>query len=276
MPDVMTNDRMEALRQYNAAELPTVEKDTAAEDRARERLFDAPAELYQAPAVYVCSVWPRRVESEPFSHGGIGAKRYVLEPGSPKKPFVLAIRNTYTLVMTIGSLSPSGDFMSAQEPKPVYAAQIAKDVIQRETGNHPGNVRGKKGIGIIAGPVPTPAEIEYLANLQTEFLKYIVERADEFYDSGKREKIGGEHREALKMLALDELQHPWYRSKMQMYNSCPACAERILVEARVCKVCHSDLVKFFTDAGELPSKDQWPNVFKAMDKATAKGAPHAK
>ncbi len=267
--NVMEADRMEALRAYNAAELPTVERDVIAEAAIKDRMFEGPAELYQMPKVFVCSVWPKRVVSESFSHGGVGARRYCIEPGSPKNPSVLALYNTYYLTMTIGESTDSGGFRAGYQPSTVYAVQIAKNIIEYETGNHPGNVRGKKGIGIIAGPTPTTAEIEELANYQTQFLKYIVERADSYYDAGQRHKISGEHRDALKMLGLDEVQHPWYRSRVQQYNSCPACAERILLEARVCKVCHTDLVKFFMEANEVPSSEQWPMVAKAIDKLTA-------
>ncbi len=267
--NMMESKRIEALRAYNASELPMVERDVMAEAAMKDRMFEGPAELYQAPKVYVCSVWPRRVISQPFSHGGVGARRYYIEPGSPENPSILALYNTYYLTQTIGDSTDTGGFRVGYQPSPVYAIQIAKNIIEYETGNHPGNVRGKKGIGVISGPQPTPAEINELAHLQVQFLTYIVERADAYDDAGQRLKIGPEHRDAFDMLGLDELQHKWRRNRVQQYNSCPACAERILLEARVCKVCHTDLVKFFMEANEVPSSEQWPMVAKAIDKLTA-------
>lgn len=277
MPEVMTNDRLEALRAYNASELPLVEKDLAAELATRERLFEAPAEFYRVPLVHICSIWPKRVVWQGVGHGGVGLKRYVLEPGSPQKPFILPLQNTYVLIQTIGETKGEGGFSVGYQPAPVLAAQIARDIILQETGNHVANVRGKKGIGIIAGPKATAAELKELFEFQEQFLKYIVERADQFDDANQRHKITSEHREALTMLALDENQHKWYRSRVQQYNACPICSERILAETRVCKHCgpaapyHGDLVKFFMDSGEVPSSEQWPSIAKAIDKLTAKG-----
>lgn len=274
----MDRSAIDALRVYNEQESPRAAADLEVEALMKSRMFSLPAELIQAPFVVVCSVWPERLTSQAFTHGGAGIKRYKIEPGSPEKPSYLPIQNTYDLIQQPESLTgPLG-----HRPATILASQIAVDLIQYWTGDHPGNRRGKKGVGVIKGTrtetgsiVATPDEIVQLVKMQHDFLSFLVERADEYWDIGKREKVTNEHRKALKMLGLDIGQHPWYRSKVQLYNTCPRCAEKILVEANFCKHCRTDLVEFFMDENVVPDGEIWPSVVRAIERKTAKTAKKA-
>ena len=262
---------LEALRMYNAQEAPRTQADIEEEIRMKAALFSIPAELIQMPYVTLCSVWPEALVSQPFVHGGIARKFYYMEPGSPEKPSTLLLQNTFQ-----GVTVNQGNGDPGQDAKPILAGQIAVDLISHWTGDHPGNRKGKKGIGVIQGRVedgkiiPLPQEIAALEKTQREFLSFLVERADEYHDLGKREKITNEHRKALKMLGLDETQHPWYRAKRMQFNSCPACQKRIEQNVYKCAFCHTDLAEHFMMMDEVPSAELWPMVVKVIDRRTSK------
>lgn len=270
----MPASAIEALRSYNESESPRAIADLEAEAGMRERLFGMPAEYVQAPYVFLCSIWPERLVSPPYTHGGVGRKFYYLEPGSPEKPFILPLQNTFDMIIVQQGVGEVG-----HQPGTITAAQIAKDLIAHWTGDHPANRKGKKGIGVIKGHFDkgqvfaSPQEIAELDKLQRAFLTFLVERADEYWDSGRpgdRDKITSEHRKALKMLGLDESQHPWLRSKVQQFNQCPACAERILAEANRCRHCQTNLIAYFMEMDEIPHATQWPSVVKGIERMTKK------
>lgn len=270
---------MEALRQYNEAESPAVLASLEAEAAMKERLYWMPADVFRQGYVVLCSVWPERLVSEPFHHGGVARKRYVIEGGSPERPAYLMIENTFDWIQMQGP-DNKAEFHQAT----IYAHQIAKDLIQYWTGDHPGNRRGKRGVGVISGALDrdtstvtaTPDEILELHKLQHSFLSYSVELADALWDSGnpvQRGKISREHRKAFAMLGLDEKQHPWVRTRVAAYLSCPACGERIRAEATVCKECKTNLIDYFMGE-DLPIKEgDWPNVVLGIARRNARNSP---
>jgi hypothetical protein len=267
---------LEAIRQYNESQEAIIGVDLEAERAAMDRLLQMPAELIQAPTVVICSIWPERLLSQYFTHGGVGRKQYVIPAGSPEAPGYCVLHNTFDLV-----IQQEGMEMGVG-PKPIMAAQIAVDLIRFWTGDHPGLIRGRKGVGIIKGKMDaqgkvtaTSKEIAELAYQQNEFLRYLVEKADELWDTGKRFQITGEHKKALVMLGLDQTQHPWFRSKVQTNSSCPLCTERIPYNVRMCKFCNQDLVRYFAESGEDTSN--WPTIAKdlSMGKTSAFGKAQA-
>lgn len=266
----------ETLRDYNARESPRAEADLEAEAQMRDALFNLPPGIQQQPYVVICSIWPERLISPPFAHSGVGRKNYYLEPGSIEKPSYLVVQNTFTYIQHANGQDP----ISYIE-MPIYASGLGQNLIQHWTGDHPGNRRGKKGVGIIEGRrgadgkfEATEREIETLARQQRDFLGYIVERADMHWDSGRpgdRERATSpEPRKALKLLGLDENQHPWFRSKVKQYSPCPACDERISTGAIKCGKCQENLAKHFMDRDEIPSVDEWPRVVKEIERLTAR------
>lgn len=286
MPEALTAPSpAEVLRRYNVEEAPRLLADVEAEAQSRNALFNMPAGIEIQPFVVLCSVWPERLVSQPFSHGGIGRKYYYMEPGSAENPSYLIVQKTFYYTQ----------FAQRDEPisyveSPVFAPGLAQNLIQFWTGDHPGNKRGKKGIGIIQGervPVKdkvtgevkyelkaTAQEIATLVKQQKDFLGFIVERADQHWDSarpGDRERATSpEPRKALKLLGLDETQHPWFRSKIKQYSPCPRCDSRISTNAIGCKDCGVELAKFFMDRDEIPSADEWPRVVKEIERLTAR------
>lgn len=143
---MMSSDAVDALRAYNMEEVPRIQADLEAEKMVRERLFNMPAEAFRRSYVVICSIWPENLVSEPFHHGGLGRKRYTIEAGSDKNPAYTLIETTFDWITNNG---PNGTPENMQGV--IHAHQIAKDLIQHWTGDHPGNKKGKRGIGVIEG-----------------------------------------------------------------------------------------------------------------------------
>jgi hypothetical protein len=220
----------------------------------------------------------------------MGRKFYTIGAGSPLKPTVILIQSTFDYIQKAG---PEG--MAEVEMAPIPAAAVATDLIMSWCGDHPGNRAGKRGVGIIRGQIvtadgdsppiaglgtswtvrPTDDEVNFLARVQTAYLQWLVDRADEYHSSRNPVdaiKISSEHREALQILNLDEKQHPWYRSKSVIhYSRCPNCAQMVLQDAIFCQYCRQSVLEYFLTYDITPSPEEWPNVCLLMEKAKAKG-----
>lgn len=268
---VVTPSPTELMRAYNETEAPRISADLEAEKKAAEALFTLPADVVEAPYVTLCSIWPEPLDSQPFHHNGVGRKIYSLAAGSPETPAYCLLKNVWDWITVQEGVGEKG-----YQQVTVTAGQIAIDLIKHWTGDHPANRRGKRGIGIIRGEFnpqtkrfeATAEEISILEKQQRGFLGYIVERCDQAWDSGKREYGFSEGRKALKMLGLDINQHLWYRSKVQLYNECPNCAEKVQVNAIYCKICHQSITEYFMNRDLIPDKAQWPKVVEDMERLT--------
>lgn len=264
-------NQSEVLAQYSTQEGARVEADLHAEADVSRRLFDLPPELFGLSTIVICSIWPQKMDSQPFTHGGVGRKVYSIEAGSVVKPAYLILQNTFDMIIQQQG-QERGNY-----PAQIPAAAYGNDIIRYWTGDHPANKRGKMGIGIIKGQrnaqgliTATPDEIAQLEKLQSGYLDYLIERADQLWDTGKREMIGNEHKRALKLRGQDINQHPWYRSRVQMYNDCPECFEPVKVEAIYCRHCSQSIVKHFTDRDEIPDPAKWPSITRELERLTKK------
>jgi hypothetical protein len=263
-------NQSEVLAQYNQIELPKAEEDLRQEAANARRMFDLPSEFFSLSTIVVCSIWPEALDSQTFTHGGIGRKVYHIEAGSVEKPAYMILQNTFDMIIQqIGQ--EKGSY-----PATIPAAAYGNDIIRYWTGDHPANTRGKKGIGIIKGQInaknqieATPQEIHELERLQNGYLDYLIERADNFWDRGDRDKIGVQHKRALALRNQDITLHPWFRSRVQMFNECPNCAEPIKSDAIFCKVCSQNVVDYFIKYNEVPDAAKWPRVYKLYERMTA-------
>lgn len=279
MPTITEVSPIELMRQFNEAEAPRVSADLAAEQANAARLFSLPAEMIEAPSITLCSVWPEAMESQPFHHGGVGRKVYPIAAGSPENPSYLVLKNTWDWTIAQEGVGERGDRQVM-----ITAGMVAIDIIKYWTGDHPGNRKGKIGIGIIRGEYnpttkrmeATASEVEDLVKQQRGFLTYVVERCDEAWDHGKREYSFHQGRKAIKMLGLDLTQHPWFRSKVQLFNDCPNCAEKVAVNAIFCKTCRQSITDFFVSRNLTPDRAQWPKVVDDMERLTQPEAKPSK
>ncbi len=264
MPEVLTSP-IELMRQYSEAEAPLVELDLEAEKKKHKELFDLPSELIEAPSITICSIWPFPLDSQPFHHGGRGRQIYSIAAGSVENPAYLKIKNTWDYILVQEGVGQVGHM-----PAPILASALVKDLINFWTGDHPGNRRGKKGVGAIRGTYATPQELKELEKYQKAWLTYLVERADENWDNGKREKIGNEHRRAFRMLGLDEAQHPWVRSRVLTHNSCPWCESRVATTVLTCGQCRGSILEYYAERMDEFNPAMWPKVSKEIERLAKK------
>ena len=262
-------DPTELIRRHNEAESPRAAAEVEAEVTVRERLLAMPAELLNAGYVTLCSIWPERLTSQCFHHGGAGRKFYTIPPGSATEPSYLLLQNTYDIVLVQEGMD------KGYAEKVIRADQIAVDLIMYWTGDHPANVRGKKGVGVIKGKMvdgkvrATPEEITALKKQQDGFLQFLVDRADDFWMKGDRGKIQKEHKLAVRYLGLDEKSHLWINDTIQKHVNCPWCGDRVPIEAIVCKTgCRRDIAPYYVER-DLQAEG-WPAVMAEIERLTKK------
>ena len=270
----------EVLQKLNAEYTPQLASEVSIEEERAKlvaaKMTNLPAAALAAQTIVICSVWPERLVSQTFTHNGVGRKSYSIPAGSPEKPAYLAIQNAFDYVIARGGGGAGEEEKPLFNPVTIRAAEIAQDIIRHWAGDFSGNARGRIGVGIVRGHVvngvysATPEEIAELVSDQNAMLKYLVERADAMWDANQRERIGRTHRRALQILGLDETQHPWYRSKVQAFATCPRCAEQIKAEAQGCKHCGVDFLKWFDENPEDYRLGVWTRVDSTRARRAAK------
>lgn len=265
-----------------------------------ERLANAPPPVLTNPdmaapptflgdmsPVVLCSIWPEKLISQPFSHAGAGRRRYIMEPGTPANPSTKVFQSTW---MTIHSSEggPDGDRIT-DVTKNVPAIRYVEDMVKHWTGDLEVPEGAQKGIGIIRGMkdglgeiVPTPSELQHLRSVQNAYLHFQVQHADNLWDSNdpkQRDMLrkSRSYRLAAKLLGVDEKQHPWVRSNIAAHNSCPRCGARILDFVEMCGICSTDLVVYFTDRNITVDPNKWPGVAREIERRLeAATAPESK
>lgn len=256
--------------EYASTITPEMELEMERAKLVAAKMTDLPATALMAQTIVICSIWPEPLESRPFTHNGMGRKVYRIGAGTVEKPAYLAIQNAFDYQMTRGGGGAGEAEKANYNIVTIRAAEIARDIIQYWAGDFSGNAYGMIGVGIVRGQLSddkifsaTKEEIAELVGHQNAMLKKLVERADAMWDANQRERIGRTHRRALAILGLDETQHPWYRSKVQAFATCPRCAEQVKAEAQGCKHCGVDFAKWFD---ENPM-DYKPGIWLRVDSA---------
>jgi hypothetical protein len=217
--------------------------------------------------VTLCSIFPDELRCV-MNHGG-GRKQYRM-PAVPKGSYaLLKVYDTYTLTRNLSKAAAAGDDPGdseawAMQQSPVSCIAVATDLLRQWAQDAPGNASGAKpGIMVLADDAPTQLELDQLVAIQTEYFRWLVMKADEYWITGKREYITGDHRRALRWLGSED--RDWYKKIDQvLLKKCPACYEDINSMATVCKHCDQNLVKFYRDVALEVTEDMDPGVFAFM------------
>lgn len=214
--------------------------------------------------VTICSIFPEELRHT-MNHGG-GRKEYRM-PAVPKGSYaLLRVYDTFTLTRDLSKAAAAGNDPNDpnahdMQRSPVLCYGVAGDLIRHWAQDAPGNASGAKpGIMVLQGEKPTLFELEQLVATQTEYFRWLVMKADEFWITGKREYITNDHRRALRWLGSEDRE--WYKKiDTVLLKKCPACYEDINSMATVCKHCDQNLVKFYSNVGIEVTEDVDPGVF---------------
>jgi hypothetical protein len=202
--------------------------------------------------VTICSIYPEELRHIMLHAGRRKEYRF---PAVPKGSYaLLRVYDTYTLTRDLSKAAGAGNDPNdpdgtAMQQSPVHCYGVAEALIRHWAQDAPGNASGAKpGIMVIEGEKPTQFELDQLVAIQTEYFRWLVMKADEYWITGKREYITNDHRRALRWLGSEDRE--WYKKiDTVLLKKCPACYEDINSMATVCKHCDINLVKFYKDAG---------------------------
>lgn len=217
----------------------------------------------------LCSIFPTALE---WSEMHAGRRRTYSMPAVEKGKYaLLRVYDTWTKTRNFNAEDNQGG-SEVYQRSPISCEGIAQDLIRAWAQDAPGNRGGSQpGIMVIAGDKPTQGELDHLWAMQTEYFRYLVMMADNYWITGKREYITDDHRRALRWLGSEDRE--WFkRINSVLYKKCPNCAEEINEEALGCKHCNVNLLKFYRDAGfkddeVTPEMDAAVAVFYAARKA---------
>lgn len=229
--------------------------------------------------IYICSIYPKRIVSQWFSIGlNGGRRRFVLDPTAKKEGYdVIVVTDATTLTMDINP--PDDNTEPGQIRRTVLASAIARDLIQHFCGDTGLYLPGQRSIGVgqIAGPVPTEAELSHLRALQAEHDRALVQQAGEFWANPmERRRIHAEHYAALERLGLSDQSsnYPWYvRITPVQVEACLFCGQNVDVRVVGCKECGTDNARYAIENGItdlVPAR--WEAVQKRIQHLTKQTA----
>lgn len=146
----------------------------------------------------------------------------------------------------------------AYAPAPIYCDDVARDLVDLWSGDMIGNESGTSiGVAVIDGDEPTPAELEELKAHQTAYFDYLLTDANAKFREGRVREITTLHRYAAEWFGRNDL--PWMDEIKRTPNkACLACGEGILLSAKKCRHCGTNLVNYAIegiDGGDFSIED---------------------
>lgn len=224
--------------------------------------------------VTLCSIFPERLEKY-MLHAGM-RKCYEIPAVEKGKYALLTVYDTFQVTRKFAESSE--DEAEDMQRSPISCLGIATDLLRLWAQDAPGNASGASpGIMVIQGETPTQLELDTLWAQQTEYFRWLVLKADEYWITGNRAGITEDHRRALRWLGSED--RDWFKKiNAVMFKTCAACGEDIRLMATVCPKCQQNLIKFYKDAGITVTEDVDPGVFRflAMQRTNNEAATAAR
>ena len=189
---------------------------------------------------HILSVYPQ-AQSLQLRHAGLTT--YEIEAAPPGDYRTLTVYDTFSWNRNYHAEG----FQLYQAPVP--ASAVADNLISRWTTGMVGTQEGLgPGIILIADAQPTEEELAAARQRQTDYFRMLINEADYFFTKGEMKSITGTHRLAGEWMGVKDRE--WLRPMVHVeLRRCPACAEEIRGEAKICRFCHTDLRAF--EAKEL-------------------------
>lgn len=183
-----------------------------------------------------------------------GRTCYILPAADPKLGYSTlvvydAFRHAFRPDMRGGGVQGEDESSVYQPEMRPTAREIADHLVQTWAGSLTGATQASMpGIGIIAGPVPTPQELALLRAKNANYCMFLIQQADELWDTKRGMLISPAHREALAELGEVREWGTVFHSK----KICPSCGNAINLKATRCQYCTVDLALFYHERGFTP------------------------
>ncbi len=157
-------------------------------------------------------------------------------------------------------------------PMPIPAYVVANDLVATWAGDTLGKRSGySPGICLLAGDIPTPAELAGLRKGQDALFNWYITDAMGKYLKGLGTEITDIHRLAAKeMLDKGAERLPWYPTMdFADVKMCVACDKQISAKALRCQHCQTVLPDWYEKYGLLVDEDPAVSAFIAKTKKKA-------
>lgn len=211
----------------------------------------------------ICSVYPVRMAarrrhatiierpknrdgSTPYpTHGLTCDTEYALEAAPRDGYSVLAV---FDALQPMTGWSQDGPKENTLTPGHIPVDVVANDLVNAWSSQTIVSKHGyKPGIGLIAGELPTEAELARLREQQRAFFEFLVQDANDKHLLGETKNITNIHRSSAHWLLGEAAQQlAWYpKMEQRSVKDCPRCAKQILSAALGCEHCSLDLVGWY-------------------------------
>ncbi len=181
----------------------------------------------------------------------------------------------YTLLKVYDTIQMVYDPVNERDkPEVIPVHLIIDDLIRMWTSGILS--RGEYGPGImsIAGDEPTVEELAAINGRQSAYFTELVNLADGHFMKGDVKNITELHRAAATWLNLPD--KPWMKNvDSVIQKDCPACGEKVRMNATVCKHCTTNLLKWYDEIGMRPSVQIDPHIFGVMQMRDEQKKPQA-
>ncbi len=244
--------------------------------------------MYEPNKAHILSIFPMRMDAERAHNGWVNYEhpaarkdqritrtfnseilsRVVGTPLSDAKMFSDVVTPCepnagYTVITVWDTFTWIRDFSQDKESyiqKPITAEEVATQLVHSWTGDA-GHVR--PGIKKIASATPTAEDLAELNDSQEIQFRNLINQAHTYFAQDKVVDISDLHRQAAKWMGAENLEWVPKIEQVRM-KRCVACDESIRQNAKVCRFCSTNLVKFCVEGGIVPDNTVDPVVAAAV------------
>lgn len=222
---------------------------------------------FQSAHVTICSIYPMQLgpERRPYGPKRDSGSMLFKIPGVKRTdapPYqLLSVPDCWQRQRDWIKLPTDPD---AYYPTLVDCESVARDLVNNwTTGLLAASEGGHPGVGVIAGDVPTEAELSELNGKQTRFFEALYYAGQKLAQDNNWKNITELHRQAALYLQKSTEDAKWVKPfNPEDLKSCPACQSRIPTLAFICPVCRTQIARMPKELMEL-SEPAGVNINKA-------------
>lgn len=205
--------------------------------------------------IRICSAYPvtksatrrhSRNIQRPNGTWGVTCDTTYQIPAAPRDSY--AILACFDAMALMTGWSPDGPKENTLTPGHIPVEVVSNDLVNTWSAHTIAAQDGHgPGIGIIAGELPTDAELAHLRERQRAFFEWLIQDGNDKFLRGETKNITNIHRQAAHWILGEAAQQlPWYpKMERRIVKDCPRCAKQILAAALGCEHCSLDLIDWY-------------------------------